>query len=565
MVTTWPPQAVALFCTEGGGKGKQLLAKVLTMEVVVRMPSGGSVVVHAERHWKVDDLLRAAQEGSEDYAKGLVLEWNGVALEEDTPLSDTGVTAESVVVARPAVERQGLTVVLGGHVDAGKSTLVGRLCLELGAVTCDQAERMKQKARRWYGLSSLLDCSPMERVRGITITSKYRRLELRNWKVTVVDVPGHLDFMKSMIRSASQADVGLLLVPADGNLASAICRGNGRAREREGISRMHARVFHTLGVKQLVVCLTRMDLAGYSEEQFRMAKEETKECLIRTGWKREFVEDRVAFLPIVATTGQNVLQGATDMPWWKGQEIRLPSGKLITVTTLSDALEHAIVPPERKYHAGLVLPVATVRQTRVGTVVTGRVEEGRVRLEDRVKFARECQLAPSTRDVVRVEAFHTATHVAWAGDTIGVQVTAGNTRLQSGDVMVSVDGGVLLPCSSITAKVMVLHMAPNAIKVGYTPCCYVGTGRSPVRLTKLVWRRGRKTGGNIDPDPTYLDQGDLAEVELTPLAPLIVDTPVGCEKLSRLLFIDGWDMVMVGKVERVEFAEGRARGDGANP
>ena len=259
-----------------------------------------------------------------------------------------------------------LSIVICGHVDSGKSTTTGRLLFELGGIPEREMEKLKAEAERLgkqsFAFAFYMDRQKEERERGVTIACTTKEFFTDKWHYTVIDAPGHRDFIKNMITGASQADVALLMVPADGNFVSAIARGNHKAGEIQGQTRQHARLINLLGVKQLIVGINKMDcdVAKYKEERFTEIKEEMKSMLIKTGWKKDFVEKSVPVIPISGWIGDNLLKKSVKMDWWKGQEVLIGADEKLHINTLRDALNDMVRMPERKNDAPMRMPVSGV-------------------------------------------------------------------------------------------------------------------------------------------------------------------------------------------------------------
>jgi len=220
-----------------------------------------------------------------------------------------------------------VSIVICGHVDSGKSTTTGRLIFELGGIPEREVEKLKAEAER-LGKSSFyfafyMDTQKEERERGVTISCCTKKFYTPKWHYTIIDAPGHRDFIKNMITGASQADVALLMVPADGNFTTAIQKGNHKAGEVQGQSRQHARLINLLGVKQLIIGVNKMDtdVAGYKKERYDEVGGEMKNMLIKVGWKKEFIEESVPVMPISGWMGDNLIKKSPNMLWWEGQEI----------------------------------------------------------------------------------------------------------------------------------------------------------------------------------------------------------------------------------------------------
>jgi len=455
-----------------------------------------------------------------------------------------------------------LSIVICGHVDSGKSTTTGRLLFELGGIPEREMEKLKAEAERLgkqsFAFAFYMDRQKEERERGVTIACTTKEFFTEKWHYTVIDAPGHRDFIKNMITGASQADVALLMVPSDGNFVSAIARGNHKAGEVQGQTRQHARLINLLGVKQLVIGINKMDcdVAKYSVERFTEIKEEMKSMLVKTGWKKDFVEKCVPVLPISGWIGDNLLKKSDKMAWWKGQDIIVEQDKSnLHVDTLVDALDKMVRLPERKNDAQMRMPVSGVYKIKgVGDVITGRVEQGVVKPGEEVLFLPTHTAANTCGGkVFTCEMHHKRCDDAKAGDNVGLNVKGLNkdNMPRTGDVMVYKKDGSLKEAGTFTAQVQILDH-PGELKVGYTPVCFVRTGRSAVRMTQLVWKMGKETGGKKAEDPHSLKANEMAEVVFAPQQPLVVDSFKNCEGLSRVAIMEGNGVVMLGKVVKTQ-------------
>ncbi|KAJ9438497.1 Elongation factor 1-alpha [Diplonema papillatum] len=461
-----------------------------------------------------------------------------------------------------------LSIVICGHVDSGKSTTTGRLLFELGGIPEREMEKLRQEAERLgkqsFAFAFYMDRQKEERERGVTIACTTKEFFTEKWHYTVIDAPGHRDFIKNMITGASQADVALLMIPADGNFVSAIARGNHKAGEIQGQTRQHSRLINLLGVKQLIVGVNKMDcdVAQYKEERYNEIKEEMKSMMIKTGWKKDFIEQCVPIVPISGWIGDNLLKKSEKMAWWKGADIIVGKDEKLHVDTLLDALNNMVRLPERKNDAPMRMPVSGVYKIKgVGDVITGRVEQGVVKTGEEVLFLPTHTAANAcTGKVFTCEMHHKRCDDAKAGDNVGLNVKALNkdNMPRSGDVMVYKKDTSLKEAGTFTAQVQVLDH-PGELKVGYTPVCFVRTGRSAVRMSQLVWKMGKETGGKKAEEPHCLKANEMAEVVFTPQQPLVVDTFKNCEGLSRVAIMEGNGVVMLGKV--VKTAE-KAKDDG---
>merc|ERR1712139_684083 len=251
-------------------------------------------------------------------------------------------------------EKKHMSVVICGHVDSGKSTTTGRLLFELGGIPEREMQKLKEEAERLgkgsFAFAFYMDTQKDERERGVTIKCTTKEFFTDNYHYSVIDAPGHRDFIKNMISGAAQADVGVLMVPADGNFVVAIQKGDHKAGEVQGQTRQHARLINLLGVKQLIVCVNKMDAepaAGYKKERYDEIMNEMKLMLIKVGWPKQFVEKRVPVIPISGWCGDNLLEKSKNMAWWEGQKVKISKEKGCHLTTLKEALDIFVQPAKR--------------------------------------------------------------------------------------------------------------------------------------------------------------------------------------------------------------------------
>jgi elongation factor 1-alpha len=402
-----------------------------------------------------------------------------------------------------------------------------------------------------------MDRQKEERERGVTISCTTKEFFTQKWHYTIIDAPGHRDFIKNMISGAAQADVALLMVPADGNFTTAIQKGDHKAGEIQGQTRQHARLINLLGVKQIIVGVNKMDsdTAGYKEERYNEIRDEMRDMLVKVGWKKEFVLECTPVLPISGWIGDNLIKPSDKMPWWKGQDVKAADGRTIHVHTLLDTLNDFACIPARKTDAPMRVPISGIYKIKgVGDVVAGRVEQGTVLPNREVVFLPTHTAAnPCGGKVFTVEMHHKRVEQAVTGDNVGMNIKGleKSNMPRSGDVMIYKEDTTLRPCKSFTAQIQTLDI-PGEIKVGYSPIGFVRCGRSACKITKLNWKIGKETGKSKAENPHSLKSNEAAEVVFEPIQPLIVDSFTSCEGLSRIAFLDGNTAVMLGKVVSVE-------------
>merc|ERR1712224_1070060 len=279
-------------------------------------------------------------------------------------------------------------------------------------------------------------------------------------------------------------------------------------------------------------------------------------CLVKTGWKKEFVEKCVPILPISGWMGDNLLKKSDKMTWWDGQVVQIgeKGTEKLKITTLKEALNDMARMPERKNDAPMRLPLSGVYKIKgVGDVLTGRVEQGSVKPGEEVVFLPTHTAANAcTGKVFTVEMHHKRIESGLSGDNIGMNVKALNkdNMPRVGDVMIYKKDDSISQSNNFTAQVQVLDI-PGEIKCGYSPIGHVRCGRAACRLVKLNWKMGKETGGEKAECPTALKTNDAAEGVFVPQQPMVVDTFENYDGLSRVAFMDGNSAVMLGKVVAV--------------
>jgi elongation factor 1-alpha len=408
-----------------------------------------------------------------------------------------------------------VSIVICGHVDAGKSTTTGRLIFELGGIDEREMVKLRKEAealgKQSFAFAFYMDRQKDERERGVTIACTTKEFFTETKHYTIIDAPGHRDFIKNMITGSSQADVALLLVPADGNFVTSIAKGNLKAGEVQGQTRQHALLINLLGVKQLVVGVNKMDcdVAKYGKERFDEISNEMKSMLSKVGWKKDFIKNNLPILPLSGWKGDNLIKKSVNMDWWNGAEVVITggpkNGEKVVVNTLLDALEKMVYLPERNSDAVMRTPISGVFKIKgTGDVLTGRIEQGTVKPGQEVVFVPTHTTAnPCGGKVFTVEMHHKQLESAGPGHNIGMNVKGlpkGNMP-RVGDIMILKTDASLKAVKEFVAQVKILTH-PGELKPGYSPIAFVRTARSAVKMTKIVWKIGKSTGGKKLPTPS---------------------------------------------------------------
>jgi elongation factor 1-alpha len=457
-------------------------------------------------------------------------------------------------------KKQHVSIAVTGHVDSGKSTTTGHLLFELGGISERELTKLKEEAKALgkesFCFAFAMDKQKDERARGITIVATTKEFYTPNYHYTIVDCPGHRDFIGNFIKGSSSADVGLLLLPADGGFTTAVAKGDKKGGITSGQTREHARLLNLLGIKQLIVAVNKMDegTANYSEERFNEIRDEVVNMLGQVGWNKTQVKESIAVIPISGWSGDNLIKPSDKMPWWKGVDVKNMAGDVVHVHTLHDALDKFVSLPKRPVDAPLRIPISGVYKIKgVGDVITGRVEQGTALPGAEIQFLPSSLVNAATGKIFSVEMHHQSVPKAGPGDNVGLCVKGltKDTMPKVGDVIVLKNDTSLPKVTRFTAQVQVLDH-PGELKIGYTPIGFVRTAHSSCKMVKINWKMGKETNGQKVPDPAYIKSGEVAEVVFEPQQPIAIDTFANCEGLSRIAFMDGNSAVILGKVTQIE-------------
>jgi len=456
-----------------------------------------------------------------------------------------------------------LGLVIVGHVDAGKSTTTGHLLFELGGLDERTLTKLKEEAEALgkgsFVFAFFMDKSKDERARGVTIACTTKEFFTDNYHYTIIDAPGHRDFIKNMISGASQADVALLMVPANkGGFETSIQKGNHKKGEVQGQTRQHARLLHLLGVEQVICGINKMDdkSVGYSQDRYKEIKQEVGKMLTKIGFKIK----KIPFVPMSGFKGDNLTKKSENMDWYKGYEVKVKKEK-VKGHTLLDALDKIVKCPKRPTKKPMRMPVSGVYKIKgVGDVITGRIEQGTLKPNLQVKFAPTNVVGKA----FSIEMHHKNVEKAGPGDNVGVNVKGlpKENMPKCGDIMFVLDeaNDDSPPAAAKTFKAAVfVQDHPGQLKAaksdgkggfvgGFTPSIHVRTAKAPCQLQEILWKRGKSTGGSKVESPPFIEAGDEAEVIFAPKTPLCVDAYDTCKPLGRMAAMDSNSLIMLGRV-----------------
>jgi len=436
-------------------------------------------------------------------------------------------------------EKIHINIVVIGHVDSGKSTTTGHLIYKCGGIDKRTIEKFEKEAQEMgkgsFKYAWVLDKLKAERERGITIDIALWKFETPKFYVTIIDAPGHRDFIKNMITGTSQADCGVLIIAAGTGEFEAGISKNGQTRE-------HALLAYTLGVKQLIVGVNKMDSTEppYSGARFEEITKEVSSFIKKVGYNPA----AVPFVPISGWHGDNMLEASSNMSWYKGWEIKRKEGDA-KGTTLLEALD-AIVPPARPTDKPLRLPLQDVYKIGgIGTVPVGRVETGVIKPGMVITFAPN-QL---TTEVKSVEMHHEALPEAVPGDNVGFNVKNVSVKdIKRGYVASDSKNKPASGAKDFTAQVIVLNH-PGQICNGYSPVLDCHTAHIACKFNEIKEKVDRRTGKATETNPKSIKSGDAAIVELIPSKPMCVEAFSEFPPLGRFAVRDMRQTVAVGVIK----------------
>ena len=417
-------------------------------------------------------------------------------------------------------EKPHINLVVIGHVDHGKSTTVGRLLYDSGNIDEQAMRKLKDKAKELgksgFEFAFVMDNLKEEQERGLTIDLAHKKFETDKYYFTIIDAPGHRDFIKNMITGASQADAAVLVV--SGN------KGDGvQAQTKE-----HVFLARTLGLQQLIIAVNKMDMSNYEEKRFEEVKAEVSNLLKSVGYKPE----NMTFLPMASFLGENMTKKSDKMAWYKGP-------------TLLEAI-NSLKEPEKPTHLPLRLPIQDVYNiTGIGVVPVGRVETGIMKIGDKVIFVPAREGKGITGEVKTIEMHHEQLQQAEPGDNVGFNVRGiGKKDITRGDVLGHVDNPPTV-ATEFTAQIAVLDH-PTVVTVGYTPVFHIHTAQVACRVSAIEKKLNPATGEVIAENPDFIKKGDAAIIRIKPLTPVVIEKHKDIPQLSRFAVRDSGITVAAG-------------------
>lgn len=419
-----------------------------------------------------------------------------------------------------AKTKEHINLVFIGHVDHGKSTTVGRLLFDTGNVDEQSMRKLKERAeqlgKKGFEFAFVMDNLKEEQERGVTIDLAHKKFTTDKYYFTIIDAPGHRDFIKNMITGASQADCAVLVVAANDGV-------NAQTIE-------HLKLSKIFGVGQLVVAVNKMDISGvdWSEARYKAVIEEVKKHAAQAGWKT----DALRFIPLASLPGENVTKKSAKMPWWTGD-------------SLLDAINKFDV-PQKPTDLPLRMPIQDVYNiTGIGVVPVGRIETGTMKVGDKIMIVPGREGKGVGGDIKSIEMHHEQVQIAEPGDNVGINVRGvGKKDIARGDVLGKVDN-VPNVATEFTAQVVIMNH-PSVVTVGYTPVFHIHTAQVACQFVEIIKKINPATGVEVTENKDILRNGDAAIVKLKPTQPLVIERNKEIPQMSRFAIRDSGVTVAAG-------------------
>ncbi|OIO48854.1 hypothetical protein COX74_03220 [bacterium (Candidatus Gribaldobacteria) CG_4_10_14_0_2_um_filter_41_16] len=410
-------------------------------------------------------------------------------------------------------QNQDLKFVIVGHVDHGKSTLIGRLLFDTNSLPPDKMEEIRKTSAelgRVVEYAFLMDNLQEEREQGITIDTAQTFFKTAQRQYVIIDAPGHVEFVKNMLTGASQAQAAILIV----DVAEGV-------REQ---TKRHSYLLALLGIKQVIVAINKMDLVGYQEDVFNKIKQELAEFLAGLKVEPKF------YIPMVALNGDNVAMASQNMPWYSGP----------TVLTALDGLQDL----DEAQNLALVLPVQEVYKIGDKRYVLGRVEAGEVKPGQTIKVLPSGQ----TTIVKTVEKFQQADLAsAKAGENIGL-TTVDPLFIERGNVICQ-PGKEPMAKSEFSANLFWLHHEPLIKDELLIVKC--ATQESLGQVIEIKKRFNSSTMEVLEENANQLNFLEAGEVVIKVKQPLVLTKLSELAELGKFVLIKNDNIVAGGIISEL--------------
>lgn len=415
-----------------------------------------------------------------------------------------------------AKEKPIINVAFVGHVDHGKSTTIGHLMFKAGKLPQQTLDKLKAEAEKHgkigFEFAYYMDRYKEERERGVTIDLSYEKLVTNKYEVTIIDAPGHRDFIKNMITGASQADAAFLVVAA-----------------KEGVqpqTKEHIWLLKTMGVGEIAVLVNKMDTVDYKEDVFEKVKKDVSDLMKQAGYK----PDQTNFIPASGFKGDNLVGKSDKMPWYKGP----------TVLEQLDIFKL----PEKPTSLPLRMPLQDAYEIKgIGTVPVGKIETGVMKPGQKIIILPGRTGKGVEGEVKTIEMHHEMLSIAEPGDNVGVNIRGiGKKDVARGDVVCDAANPPKVVEEFIAQIAVISH--PTVIAKGYTPVFHVHTAQVPCRFEELIEKTS--PDGSKAEKPDFLKNGDVAKVRIKPVGNLVLETQATNPHMSRFAIRDAGATVAAG-------------------
>jgi elongation factor 1-alpha len=417
-----------------------------------------------------------------------------------------------------AKEKPSMNVVFVGHVDAGKSTIVGRTMFDGGSVSEQEMKKLREEAEKHgkagFEFAYIMDNIKEERERGVTIDLSYKKLITQKDEITIIDAPGHKDFVKNMITGASQADAAFLVIAAPSGVQPQTTE--------------HLWLLRTMGVKNIAVAINKMDATEYKEDRFNKVKEDVSTLLKQVGINPE----TTPFVACSGLKGDNIVKKSENMAWYKGP-------------TILEQMDQ-FPAPELPTNLPMRMPIQDVYDiTGIGTVPVGKVETGIMKVGQKVIVLPGRTGTGIAGEVKTIEAHHESLKEAPAGENVGINIRGvGKKDVARGDVVCEASTPIPIVEEFIAQIAVINH--PTVLAKGYTPVFHVHTAQVPCQFVELIEQIDPKSGQVIKENPDFLKNGDVAKVRIKPAGNLCLETTKDNPYMGRFAVRDAGSTVAAG-------------------
>lgn len=417
-----------------------------------------------------------------------------------------------------AITKPTLNVVFVGHVDHGKSTCVGQLMFLSGLVPEQEMKKLKEEAERngkpGFEFAYIMDQIKEERERGVTIDLSYKKVITPKRQVTIIDAPGHKDFVKNMITGASQADAAFLTIAV-----------------KEGVqpqTKEHLWLLRTMGVGQIAININKMDTVDYKEDAFNKVKAEVSVLLKVVGINPE----KTTFLAVSGLKGDNIKEKSAKMPWYKGP----------TIWEQLDLFEE----PKKPIDLPMRMPIQDVYEiTGIGTVPVGKIETGVMKIGQKIIILPGRSGTGVNGEVKSIEMHHEQFQEAPAGFNVGINIRGvGKKDIARGDVICTADKPATI-AEEFTAQIAIINH-PTVVAKGYTPVFHVHTAQVPCQLIEIMHKIDPTSGQPVQGKVDFLKNGDVAMVKFKPMGNLVIEKSKDNPHMARFAVRDAGATVAAG-------------------